>query len=79
MRIMKKIAIVSTCVLFISLCAVASYNQPSALSTLKLLNAEALAQSEINPDCPNGCHYDDTADCFCHEVNAQAIDHVWPD
>ena len=33
-------------------------------NSLMLENIEALAQSEINPDCPNGC-LTESGYCFC--------------
>jgi len=36
------------------------------LSDIALANVEALANGEINPDCPNGC-VAGSGGCFCYE------------
>jgi hypothetical protein len=38
----------------------------NAQMDVALANIEALATSEINPDCPNGC-LQSCGDCYCYQ------------
>lgn len=68
----------------IAFVAVAGYgvyaNQTSSVvSDLVLANVEALANdSEINPDCPNGCESSGSG-CYCYEWYDDLHEHDWHD
>lgn len=67
MKKMIKIAFVA------AFAAIAGYgvytNQKTdAMSDLVLANVEALAEYEVNPDCPNGCTYSVSSMCYCFKI-----------
>lgn len=54
-----------------------TYDQLSDVNSALLKNAEALAASEINPDCPNGCLVSmGSCWCFRYYPNKEAS---WPE
>jgi hypothetical protein len=54
----------------------AGLNSNDAQMDVALANIEALATSEINPDCPNGCHNNGDG-CHCYDNYTNYREHVW--
>ncbi len=50
--------------------------EKNQVNSLMLENIEALAQSEINPDCPNGC-IKGSGGCYCFTSYPQYKEYNW--
>ena len=53
-----------------------SLKSNAGLNDLALANVEALADGEINPDCPNGC-VKGAGGCFCYEYYPHFKEYDW--
>ena len=53
-------------------------NNNEELTALQLENIEYLAEAEINPDCPNGCH-ENGPGCWCRSWYPTYLEHNWGD
>ena len=72
--IMGAVALLGACTvgLFVTL-------QPGeTTSSLLTQNVEALAQGEIDPNCPNGCLWSSGAGCYCFTYYPYVEEYVWP-
>ncbi len=53
-------------------------NKSDAQTSLLMQNVEALANSELNPYCPNGCVAGNET-CYCYGYVEHAREHDWGD
>jgi len=66
---MKKLLLTVVSVAMVSFAAYSSLqtNEDVSSSDLAMENVEALADDDINPECPNGCLAIEDIHCFCYK------------
>lgn len=75
---MKKIIKITFVAAFAAIAGYGVYaNQKgNEMSDLALANVEALANYEVNPDCPNGCT-SASSTCYCFKIYANMREVHW--
>ena len=73
---MKKTILTCASVIAILSATMTLFLTKESSNNILLLNAEALAEAEINPDCPNGC-VPGIGICYCYTVYVNNREATW--